>query len=404
TAEEIAARTVTEGLEDVRRVLSRGRGAVIVTGHLGNWEIGAASLAAQGIPLDGFAQMLGNPLVNRAVADARARLGMRVFDRRGAVARALRAVREGRAAGFVADQDARRAGVFVPFFGRPASTYRGPALVAIRAGVPLFLGIALRRPDGRYDVRIEEIETDRSGPTDAAVLRLTAAFTARLEAAIRVAPDQYFWLHRRWKTRPPEELAATGHSITWPGAAEFGPERPESAGDRVGAIAWKSVSRWSGTGALHGAALTRGGRDGSRWCVTGPPAAAAGLCGKGETGGETTVIYICIPSYNEARTVGVLLWKIRQVMAGFHRDYQILVVDDGSTDDTPAVLEPYKRVLPLTVVRNEVRRGYAASLELLLREAVQRATYPRRDVIVTLQADFTDEPEEIPAFVKRIEG
>lgn len=214
TAEEIAARTVTEGLEDVRRVLSRGRGAVIVTGHLGNWEIGAASLAAQGIPLDGFAQMLGNPLVNRAVADARARLGMRVFDRRGAVARALRAVREGRAAGFVADQDARRAGVFVPFFGRPASTYRGPALVAIRAGVPLFLGIALRRPDGRYDVRIEEIETDRSGPTDAAVLRLTAAFTARLEAAIRVAPDQYFWLHRRWKTRPPEELVATGHSIT----------------------------------------------------------------------------------------------------------------------------------------------------------------------------------------------
>lgn len=116
------------------------------------------------------------------------------------------------------------------------------------------------------------------------------------------------------------------------------------------------------------------------------------------------MIYICIPSYNEARTVGVLLWKIRQVMAGFHRDYQILVVDDGSTDDTPAVLEPYKRVLPLTVFRNEVRRGYAASLELLLREAVQRATYPRRDVIVTLQADFTDEPEEIPAFVKRIEG
>jgi len=116
------------------------------------------------------------------------------------------------------------------------------------------------------------------------------------------------------------------------------------------------------------------------------------------------VIYICIPSYNEARTVGVLLWKIRQVMAGFQRDYQLLVVDDASTDDTAAVLEPYTRVLPLTVFRNDERRGYAASLELLLREAVRRATYPRRDVIVTLQADFTDEPEEIPAFVKRIEG
>src|SRR5690606_3056463 len=148
TAEEIVARTVTEGAEHVKRVLAGGRGAVIVTGHLGNWEIGAASLAAQGIPIDGFAQMLGNPLVNRAVADARARLGLRVFDRRGAVARALRAVREGRAAGFVADQDARRAGVFVPFFGRPASPYRGPALVAIRACAPLFLVPAVPPPDG----------------------------------------------------------------------------------------------------------------------------------------------------------------------------------------------------------------------------------------------------------------
>src|SRR5690554_8003403 len=91
-------------------------------------------------------------------------------------------------------------------------------------------------------------------------------------------------------------------------------------------------------------------------------------------------------------------------MAGFQRDYQLLVADDASTDDTPAVLEPYTRVLPLTVYRNEERRGYAASLELLLREAVRRAAYPRRDVIVTLQADFTEEPNEIPAFVKRIEG
>lgn len=120
--------------------------------------------------------------------------------------------------------------------------------------------------------------------------------------------------------------------------------------------------------------------------------------------GAADVIYICIPSYNEARTIGVLLWKIRQVMATFQRDYQLLVVDDGSTDATAKVLEPYTRVLPLTVLRNEERRGYAASLEMLLREAVRRSSYPRRDVIVTLQADFTEEPSEIPAFVKRIEG
>jgi KDO2-lipid IV(A) lauroyltransferase len=210
----IVERTCVEGIEQLERALAAARGAVVVTGHLGNWEIGAAALVARGIPIDGIAQMQRNPLVNRAILEARARLGLRVFDRRGAIRRSLEALREGRVPGFVADQDARRAGIFVPFFGRLASTSPGPALVAIRADVPLFMGIALRQPDGRYEVRLEEVETDRSGPRDAAVERLTAAFTARLEAAVREAPDQYFWLHRRWKTRPPEELGGTGNSIT----------------------------------------------------------------------------------------------------------------------------------------------------------------------------------------------
>jgi hypothetical protein len=116
------------------------------------------------------------------------------------------------------------------------------------------------------------------------------------------------------------------------------------------------------------------------------------------------VIYICIPAHNEERTVGVLLWKIRQVMLEFRRDYQILVMDDASTDATAETLAPYARVLPLTILRNDERAGYARSLETLLREAVRRSPYPRRDVIVTLQADFTDEPLEIPALVKRIEA
>jgi len=116
------------------------------------------------------------------------------------------------------------------------------------------------------------------------------------------------------------------------------------------------------------------------------------------------LIYICIPTHDEEQTIGVMLWKIRTVMADFHRDYQILVADDASTDATHEVLEPYTRILPLTVFRNPQRRGYAVSLEMLLREAVRRSTYPKRDVIVTLQADFTDEPAEIPSLVKRIEG
>lgn len=116
------------------------------------------------------------------------------------------------------------------------------------------------------------------------------------------------------------------------------------------------------------------------------------------------MIYFCIPALDEARTIGILLWKIRRVMAEFPREYEILVLDDGSTDDTQEVLGPYEQVLPLTVLRNERTQGYAAALERLLREVVALSTHPKRDVALTLQADFTEAPEDIPALVKKMEG
>jgi glycosyltransferase involved in cell wall biosynthesis len=116
------------------------------------------------------------------------------------------------------------------------------------------------------------------------------------------------------------------------------------------------------------------------------------------------MIYVCVPSYNEAPTVGLLLWKIRQVFAGFPREYQLLVLDDGSTDGTAEVLERYTRVLPLTVLRHEERRGYAASVDHLLRQAVELTDRPKRDSAILMHADFAHSPQAIPDLVRRIES
>lgn len=116
------------------------------------------------------------------------------------------------------------------------------------------------------------------------------------------------------------------------------------------------------------------------------------------------MIYVLVPAHNEAPTIGLLLWKVRQVFTGFEREYQLLLANDGSTDATEDVLAPYIRALPLTVVTHRERRGYAQSLEVLLRLAVARSDRPRRDLAVTLPADFQDPPEAIPELVRHIEG
>src|SRR5206468_5960448 len=119
---------------------------------------------------------------------------------------------------------------------------------------------------------------------------------------------------------------------------------------------------------------------------------------------RSPVLYICIPAYNEADTVGVLLWRIRKVFQEYSREYEILVFNDGSTDSTADVLKPYIDVMPLTVLGGSERVGYDRALDALCRAVSQRTRYPRRDAMITLQADFTDQPEHLPELVKRFEG
>ena len=116
------------------------------------------------------------------------------------------------------------------------------------------------------------------------------------------------------------------------------------------------------------------------------------------------MIYVCVPVHNEARTVGLVLWKVRQVFTTFPREYQLLVCDDGSTDGTAALLASYAKVLPMSVVTHRERRGYARSLEELLRLALQRTDRPKRDCAITLHADFSHSPDLMVDMVRRIES
>jgi hypothetical protein len=116
------------------------------------------------------------------------------------------------------------------------------------------------------------------------------------------------------------------------------------------------------------------------------------------------MIYVCVPVHNEARTAGLVLWKVRQVFTAFPREYQLLVLDDASTDDTHEVLASYAKVLPMTIVTHRERRGYARSLEELLRLALQRTDRPKRDCAITLHADFVHSPERMEDMVKHLES
>ncbi|MEX2582180.1 MAG: lysophospholipid acyltransferase family protein [Gemmatimonadota bacterium] len=209
-------------VEEARR---EGRGLIFATGHYGSWEMAAAAVAAHGIPIEAIVKRQSNPLVNGRIEAARRVLGVETVDMGQAARRVPRALLAGKAVGIVADQDARGSGVWVPFFGTPASTHRGPALFALRLGSPLFSAISRRQRDGRYRLSARRIDTERRGSLDEDVHRVTAAVASHLEEEIRLDPAQYFWFHKRWKTPPPEET-----SQGLPGTTDHDPPAADDSG------------------------------------------------------------------------------------------------------------------------------------------------------------------------------
>ncbi len=193
-----------EGADVLARARTRGKGVLLVSGHLGNWELAGAFVAASGVPIEAVARGMENPLFDRYITRTRNRLGMTVIHDAEAVRRVPRAMREGHAVAMLVDQGAAGlASSWVPFFGRYAKTPRGPAVFALRLAAPVVFATALRQPSGRYVMHYEEVPVHPTGDREADVDRIVADYTATLERWIRRAPEQYFWHHRRWKHQRP---------------------------------------------------------------------------------------------------------------------------------------------------------------------------------------------------------
>ena len=116
------------------------------------------------------------------------------------------------------------------------------------------------------------------------------------------------------------------------------------------------------------------------------------------------MIYFCLPAYNEAATIGLCLYKIGDVMKQVNREYELVVLNDGSTDETLHVVKSYERILPLRVINRETNHGFGPSLLRLFREVEQRSMFPERDILVTIEADFSQNPTVVPSMVREIEG
>jgi KDO2-lipid IV(A) lauroyltransferase len=199
-----------DGWEHVERAQSEGKGMIFVAGHHGNWELLGGYIAARGIPFEVIARGMGNPLFGDYLNEIRTSLGMIVMHDSEAVKRTPRALRAGRAVGFLSDQGVKGlASTYVTFLGRPAKTPRGAAVFALRFNAPVFFVDGIRLPNGKYRVIIEPVEVALTGDREKDVDAIVVRFTELLEKWVRKVPEQYFWQHRRWRRQPedtPPEL------------------------------------------------------------------------------------------------------------------------------------------------------------------------------------------------------
>lgn len=193
------------------KALSSGRPVIVLSGHFGNWEMAVSTFGVFGFPMGVVARDLDNPYLHRWFMRFREHTGHRLLSKKGGGGDMVEYLERRGNLALLGDQDAGKRGLFVPFFGQPASTFKSIALLALQYRAVIVVGYAMRLPDDfsnsrwvRYEQGCEAVldSEDFQGPD--AIRELTAAYTAALERAILRAPEQYFWVHRRWKSQPVE--------------------------------------------------------------------------------------------------------------------------------------------------------------------------------------------------------
>ncbi|MGH7797042.1 MAG: lysophospholipid acyltransferase family protein [Candidatus Binatia bacterium] len=208
-----------EGLDNLDAARALGRGVIMFTGHLGAWEMISLTLSAFGYPFNFLVRRIKNPAIERLIENTRTRFGNRTIDKRSAARAMLTTLRRGGMLGLLVDINVMRdKGIFVDFFGVPASTTFMAAKLALRTGaavVPVFAPWEDRRQ--RFVMYIgAPLTIDRSGDEEEDIRQLTSRFTKTVEDYIRRYPDQWLWIHKRWRTRPPGEQnfyeSATSHA------------------------------------------------------------------------------------------------------------------------------------------------------------------------------------------------
>ena len=201
--------------DDLLRLLVSGQGFILVTGHYGSFELPGHLLATLGFDVHAVMRPLDNEYLNRFIVQSRRTHGLKLIDKKGAMATAEAIIRDGGLLAFIGDQDAGRKGMFVDFFGQPASTYKSIGLLAMSTKCPIVVGYARRRGHhARYEIGVERVIRPEEWTYEPDPLRwITQAYTSAIESTVRTEPSQYLWIHRRWKSKARTPGARKPHEM-----------------------------------------------------------------------------------------------------------------------------------------------------------------------------------------------